>query len=83
VAGIRRTGSVCIDLAWLAAGRFDGFWEAKLHPWDIAAGWLLLREAGGTVSDYAGTPGSIWNGEVVAGNETIHGQLLKAVRAVK
>lgn len=83
VAGIRRTGSVCIDLAWLAAGRFDGFWEARLHPWDIAAGWLLLREAGGTVSDYAGTPGSIWNGEVVAGNETIHGQLLKAVRAVK
>ena len=83
VAGIRRTGSACIDLAWLAAGRFDGFWEARLHPWDIAAGWLLLREAGGTVSDYAGTPGSIWNGEVVAGNETIHGQLLKAVRAVK
>jgi myo-inositol-1(or 4)-monophosphatase len=83
VAGIRRTGSACVDLAWLAAGRFDGFWEAKLHPWDIAAGWLLLREAGATVSDYAGTPGSIWNGEVVAGNETIHGQLLKAVRAVK
>ncbi len=83
VAGIRRTGSVCIDLAWLAAGRFDGFWEAKLQPWDVAAGWLLLREAGATVSDYAGTPASVWNGEVVAGNETIHGQLLKSLRAVK
>ncbi len=82
VAGIRRTGSACTDLAWLAAGRFDGYWEANLHPWDVAAGWLLLREAGGTMSDYAGKPGSIWNGQVVAGNEGIQGQLLKAVRAV-
>lgn len=83
VAGIRRTGSACTDLAWLAAGRFDGFWEAKLQPWDIAAGWLLLREAGGTMSDYSGKPGSIWNGEVVAGNETIQGLLLKAIKAAK
>ncbi|MEQ1769728.1 MAG: inositol monophosphatase family protein [Devosia sp.] len=83
VAGIRRTGSACTDLAWLAAGRFDGFWEAKLHPWDIAAGWLMLREAGGTMTDYAGGAGSIWNGEVVAGNEVIQGQLLKAIKTVK
>ena len=70
------------DLAWLAAGRFDGYWEAGLAPWDVAPGWLMLREAGGTMSDYAGTPGSIWNGQVIAGNETIQGQLLKIVKAV-
>lgn len=82
-AGIRRTGSACLDLAWLAAGRFDGYWEAGLHPWDIAAGWLLLREAGGTMTDYAGTAGSIYNGEVVAGNEMIQAQLLKLIKGVK
>ena len=83
VAGIRRTGSASTDLAWLAAGRFDGFWEAKLSPWDVAPGWLLLREAGGTMSDYSGTPGSIWNGEVVAGNELVQGELLKLIKAIK
>jgi myo-inositol-1(or 4)-monophosphatase len=82
-AGIRRTGSACLDLAWLAAGRFDGFWEGRLSPWDIAAGWLMLREAGGTMTDFGGGAGSIWNGEVVAGNETIQGQLLKIVKSVK
>jgi len=82
VAGIRRTGSACTDLAWVAAGRFDGFWEARLSPWDVAAGFLMVKEAGGVVSDYAGTPGSVWNGQVVAGNEQIHGQLLKAIRTV-
>ena len=83
VAGIRRTGSASTDLAWLAAGRFAGFWEAKLSPWDVAPGWLLLREAGGTMSDYSGTPGSIWNGEVVAGNELVQGELLKLIKAIK
>jgi myo-inositol-1(or 4)-monophosphatase len=83
VAGIRRSGSASTDLAWLAAGRFDAYWESQLKPWDVAPGWLLLREAGGTMSDYSGTPGSIWNGEVVAGNETIQGQLLKAIKAVQ
>jgi myo-inositol-1(or 4)-monophosphatase len=82
-AGIRRTGSASTDLAWLSAGRFDGFWEGKLSPWDIAPGWLLLREAGGTMSDFAGTPGSIWNGEVVAGNEVVHGELLKIIKSVR
>ena len=83
VAGIRRTGSACSDLAWLAAGRFDGFWESRLSPWDVAAGALMIREAGGTISDFAGAGGHIWNGQVVAGNETIHGQLLKVVKGVK
>jgi myo-inositol-1(or 4)-monophosphatase len=81
-SGIRRSGSASTDLAWLAAGRFDGYWENKLSPWDVAPGWLLLREAGGTMSDYAGQPGSIWNGQVVAGNEDIQRQLLKAVKSV-
>ncbi|MDP1730001.1 MAG: inositol monophosphatase family protein [Devosia sp.] len=82
VAGIRRTGSASTDLAWLAAGRFDAFWEGRLSPWDVAPGWLLLREAGGTMSDFSGTPGSIWNGEVVAGNELVHAQLLKVIKAI-
>jgi myo-inositol-1(or 4)-monophosphatase len=81
--GIRRTGSASTDLAWLAAGRFDGMWEGWLSPWDVAPGALLVREAGGIISDFSGTPGHIWNGEVVAGNETIHGQLLKVVRQVR
>ena len=82
VAGIRRTGSASTDLAWLAAGRFDGYWEAGLKPWDVAAGQLLLREAGGTMTDFSGGAGSIWNGEVVAGNEQIQAQLLKALKQV-
>ena len=82
VSGIRRTGSASTDLAWLAAGRFDGYWEAGLAPWDVAPGLLMLREAGGTMTDYAGTTGSVWNGQVIAGNETIQNQLLKIVKAV-
>ncbi len=82
VAGIRRTGSASTDLAWLAAGRFDGFWEARLSPWDVAPGALLIREAGGTITDFGGAAGHIWNGQVIAGNETIHGQLLKIIKAV-
>jgi myo-inositol-1(or 4)-monophosphatase len=83
VAGIRRTGSASTDLAWLSAGRFDGFFEGKLSPWDVAPGSLLLREAGGTMTDFSGTSGSIGNGEVVAGNEMIQGQLLKIIKAIK
>ena len=82
VAGIRRTGSASTDLAWVATGRFDGYWEAGLKPWDVAPGYLLVREAGGVVTDYAGTAGCIWNGQVIAGNENVQGQLLKIVKAV-
>jgi len=82
-SGIRRTGSASTDLAWLAAGRFDGYWDAELKPWDVAPGWLVLREAGGTMTDHAGAAGSIWNGQVVAGNEEVQKQLLKLVQAVK
>jgi myo-inositol-1(or 4)-monophosphatase len=82
-SGIRRSGSASTDLAWVAAGRFDGYWESRLSPWDVAPGWLMLREAGGTMTDYSGKPGSIWNGEVVAGNEEVQRQLLKLVQTVK
>ena len=83
VAGIRRSGSICVDMAWLAAGRFDALWEAGLKPWDVAPGLLMVREAGGVVTDYAGQPGSVWNGQIVAGNETLQGQLLKSLRSVQ
>lgn len=82
VSGIRRTGAASTDLAWVAAGRFDAYWEAKLSPWDVAPGMLMIKEAGGFVSDYSGGTNSIWNGEVVAGNEKIQGKLLKALKTV-
>lgn len=83
VAGIRRTGSASTDLAWVAGGRFDAYWEAGLAPWDVAPGLLMIKEAGGTISDQAGKPGAIWSGNVLAGNEAIHGQLSKLLQSVK
>ncbi|GJM07819.1 MAG: inositol monophosphatase [Lysobacteraceae bacterium] len=65
---MRRAGSAALDLAYVAAGRVDGFWESGLKPWDIAAGSLLVREAGGTVMDYSGGTGYLDNGDIVAGN---------------
>ncbi len=82
VAGIRRSGSASMDLAWLAAGRYDIYWEASLAPWDVAPGALLVREAGGFLTDFSGRDGSIWNGEVVAGNETVQGALLKTLKSI-
>ena len=79
VAGIRRMGSAALDLAYVAAGRLDGFWESWLAPWDMAAGILLVREAGGFVSDRAGAQEMLDNGTIVAGNEIIHRALLKTV----
>jgi myo-inositol-1(or 4)-monophosphatase len=80
VSGIRRLGAASLDLAYVAGGRFDGFWEEGLLPWDIAAGMLLIREAGGFVSDRAGGQDMFTNESVVAGNEAIHRALLKTVR---
>jgi myo-inositol-1(or 4)-monophosphatase len=79
VAGIRRTGSATIDLAWVAAGRFDGYAERNLGAWDLAAGILLVREAGGHVSDVTGGPDMLKSGSIVAGNSTIHDALLKVL----
>jgi myo-inositol-1(or 4)-monophosphatase len=76
-AGIRRMGSAALDLAYVAAGRMDGYWEDALSPWDIAAGILLVREAGGFASDRHGGQDSFENGSIVAGNEHIHGELIK------
>jgi myo-inositol-1(or 4)-monophosphatase len=81
VAGVRRTGAAALDLAWIASGRFDGFWERGLSPWDLAAGVLLVREAGGYVTDLDGGHDILEKGSVVAGNEPIHHALLRALGA--
>jgi myo-inositol-1(or 4)-monophosphatase len=78
-AGIRRPGSAALDLAYVAAGRYDGFWELGLKPWDMAAGTLLIQEAGGLVSDLEGNNQFLETGSVVAGNPKIFAQLLSLV----
>jgi myo-inositol-1(or 4)-monophosphatase len=80
VAGVRRFGSAALDLAWVAAGRYDGFWEFALAPWDIAAGLILVEEAGGAISDLSGGSEMLGSGDVLAGNPVIHGELGKIVR---
>ncbi len=77
VAGIRRTGSAALDLAFVAAGRCDAFWERGLMPWDIAAGILIVREAGGIVTDMDNKHSMLATGEIIAGNEPIHNDLRK------
>jgi myo-inositol-1(or 4)-monophosphatase len=77
--GVRRLGSAALDLCYVAAGRFDGFWEQKLHPWDMAAAALLVEEAGGRVTDYAGDPVDMFRGQVVASNGRIHSLMLQAI----
>jgi myo-inositol-1(or 4)-monophosphatase len=79
-AGIRRLGSAALDLAYVAAGRMDGFWENWLSPWDIAAGILMVREAGGFCSDGTGGQHMFENGTIVAGNEAIHKALVKTIQ---
>lgn len=80
---IRRAGAAALDLAYVAAGRFDGFWEEKIAPWDIAAGVLLVLEAGGTVSGYGGEPIDIRARRIVATNGRIHDSLLAALALVR
>lgn len=75
-SGIRRPGAAAVDLAWVAAGRFDGFWEQSLAPWDIAAGTLLVREAGGIVTSHDGAGDMLRHTSVVAGNPGMHDWLL-------
>jgi myo-inositol-1(or 4)-monophosphatase len=79
-SGIRRAGAAAIDLADVAAGRFDGFWEQHLSAWDVAAGSLLVREAGGVITDFTGRNTGIEHTGIVAGNPAIHGWLLKILR---
>jgi myo-inositol-1(or 4)-monophosphatase len=79
-AGLRRYGAATLDLAWVAAGRLDAYWERDLSPWDLAAGSLLVREAGGFVSDLDGGEAIFAKGQIVAGNETMHRELLRLLR---
>jgi myo-inositol-1(or 4)-monophosphatase len=81
VAGVRRFGAAALDLAWVAAGRMDGFWERDLKPWDVAAGLLMITEAGGKVSDAEGGQDALEGGSIVAGNPDLHPQLLERIKA--
>ncbi|MDP3175979.1 inositol monophosphatase family protein [Phenylobacterium sp.] len=81
VAGVRRFGAAALDLAFVAAGRFDGYWERDLKPWDLAAGLLLVSEAGGKVTDADGGLESLTNGSICAASQDIHPQLLERLRA--
>ena len=78
--GVRRDGSAAIDMAYVACGRFDGFWEEGLNPWDMAAGVLIIEEAGGQVSGYNGAKFSIYSPPIVASNGLIHSQMLNILR---
>lgn len=80
---VRRDGSAALDLCSVACGRFDGFWELKLQPWDVAAGSLIVLEAGGKVTDLSGTGFDIFGGEIVASNGLIHGMLIEALRGAR
>ena len=82
VSDIRRAGSAAIDLAYIAAGRVEGFFELNLSPWDIAAGSLLIREAGGIISDFGGGNEYLSTGNVVAGNRFIQPEMLKTIKQV-
>ncbi len=78
--GVRRAGAATLDLAYVACGRFDGYWEPRLKPWDVAAGLLLVEEAGGRVSDFTGGPAPLSGESVVASNGLIHAAMLRVIR---
>lgn len=79
-SGVRRFGAASLDLAWVAAGRYEGFWETGLSPWDMAAGIVLVREAGGFVTDISGRKNMLSTGGIVAANDSLHGELAKIIR---
>jgi len=80
VAGLRRFGAASLDMAFVAAGRLDGYWERNLQPWDMAAGQIIVREAGGIVSGIAGDDDPLKTGNVVCGNEFVHAELVKILK---
>ncbi|MEJ2373959.1 MAG: inositol monophosphatase family protein [Pseudolabrys sp.] len=80
VAGLRRFGAAALDLAWVAAGRLDGYWERNINPWDMAAGLILVREAGGYASDCDGGDEMMAKGDIAVGNEAIHREILRALK---
>jgi myo-inositol-1(or 4)-monophosphatase len=79
---VRRLGSAALDLAYTAAGRFDSFWEAELKPWDVAAGYIIVEEAGGKVTDYQGYPYSVYGNTILASNGPIHDSMSEAITEV-
>ncbi|MCH8958283.1 MAG: inositol monophosphatase [Proteobacteria bacterium] len=78
-SGIRRPGAAALDLAYVAAGRLDGFWETGLSPWDMAAGTLIIREAGGFVTDFSGGENFLESGNIIAGNPKVYKELMKTI----
>ena len=80
VAGVRRTGSSALDMAWIASGKFDAYWEHGLAPWDVAAGIVIIREAGGLISDFENNQNMLNSGDIIAGNSTLHPEIYKALR---
>ena len=78
--GLRRLGSAALDLAYVASGRFDGFWEVALNPWDMAAGVLFVNEAGGQTTDFLGNPLNIYNKQILATNGSVHQAALEILR---
>lgn len=80
IPGLRRFGAAALDLAYVAAGRFEGFWERDLHSWDIAAGCIIVKEAGGIITDIDGRSNPVHRGSVIAGNPTIHEDLRTLIR---
>ena len=80
VAGLRRFGAASLDMAFIAAGRLDGYWERNLQPWDMAAGQIMIREAGGVVSGMAGDDDPLKTGHLICGNEYVHAELVKILK---
>jgi myo-inositol-1(or 4)-monophosphatase len=80
VAGLRRFGAASLDMAFVAAGRLDGYWERNLQPWDMAAGQIMIREAGGIVSGFEGDDDPLKTGHVICGNEFVHAELVKILK---
>lgn len=83
VQGVRRAGAAVLDLAHLAAGRLEAYWEMHLQPWDWAAGWLLVREAGGAVTDILGEPWRLQTNNIAASNGTVHDELLACLNSAR
>ena len=81
--GMRRTGTAAIDLCYIACGRFDGFWELKLNPWDTAAGKLIVEESGGKVTNYKSEPFSIYGQDIIASNGLIHEEMVKTLKETR
>jgi myo-inositol-1(or 4)-monophosphatase len=81
--GVRRAGAAAVDLAFVASGKVDGYWERGLAPWDLAAGLVLVEEAGGVVTGYDGSPADLASGRVVAAGPGLHGQLLSGLAACR